>query len=247
MDLFKALLGALLIVWCPLMLFARRLPHVPDGGPFADGLFGLLGGICGGLGGFTGAIPTLWCSLRGMEKKTQRSIIQNFNLTTLAFTMAAYLATGAVTREMLPMFAIVAPAANPGVARRAPLHRLKRGDVPQGVLTLLTASGIALRFRAASSMELGFKRLKENAHSRSRLAIRAAARDLRHKPEATTVTKLDFLVMRILSPAVIERARRDYDLDLNEDDHIMRADELVERCQARTPLLLRSRRSLCRR
>jgi uncharacterized membrane protein YfcA len=102
-DLFKALLGTLLIVWCPLMLFARHLPRVPDGGPVADGLSGLLGGICGGLGGFTGAIPTLWCSLRGMEKNTQRSIVQNFNLTTLAFTMAAYLATGAVTREMLPM------------------------------------------------------------------------------------------------------------------------------------------------
>ena len=41
-DLFKALLGALLIVWCPLMLFAWRLPRVPDGGPFADGLSGLL-------------------------------------------------------------------------------------------------------------------------------------------------------------------------------------------------------------
>jgi uncharacterized protein len=144
-NLFKALLGALLIVWCPLMLFARSLPRAPDGGPLADGFSGLLGGICGGLGGFTGAIPTLWCSLRGMEKNTQRSIIQNFNLTTLAFTMAAYLATGAVTREMLPMFAIVAPAMLIPVLLGARLYiGLSEEAFRRLVLTLLTASGIAL-------------------------------------------------------------------------------------------------------
>jgi uncharacterized protein len=118
---------------------------LPDGGPFADGFSGLLGGICGGLGGFTGAIPTLWCSLRGMEKNTQRSIIQNFNLTTLAFTMAAYLATGAVTREMLPMFAIVAPAMLIPVLLGARLYiGLSEEAFRKVVLTLLTASGIAL-------------------------------------------------------------------------------------------------------
>ena len=118
---------------------------MPDGGPLADGFSGLLGGICGGLGGFTGAVPTLWCSLRGMEKNTQRSIIQNFNLTTLAFTMAAYLATGAVTREMLPMFAIVAPAMLIPVLLGARLYiGLSEEAFRKVVLTLLTASGIAL-------------------------------------------------------------------------------------------------------
>ena len=71
-----------------------------------------------------------------------------------------------------------------------------------------------------------------------RLAIRAAARDLRHKPEATTVTKPGLPVTWILSPAVIERARRDYDLDLDEDDHIMGADELVARCQGKDAALV---------
>ena len=57
------------------------------------------------------------------------------------------------------------------------------------------------------------------------------------------MTKPKLLVTRILSPAVIERARRDYDLDLDEDDHIMSADELVSAAKARTPPLSRSRRS----
>ncbi len=43
---------------------------------------------------------------------------------------------------------------------------------------------------------------------------------------------------RILSPAVIERARRDYDLDLNEADRPMAADELLARCQDKHALLV---------
>ncbi|MGV8294121.1 sulfite exporter TauE/SafE family protein, partial [Pseudomonas aeruginosa] len=51
-----------------------------------------------------------WCTLRGFNKDTQRAVIQNFNLSVLSVTMAIYLATGIVTRDMAPMFAVVAPA-----------------------------------------------------------------------------------------------------------------------------------------
>ncbi|MGL4288412.1 MAG: sulfite exporter TauE/SafE family protein, partial [Phreatobacter sp.] len=78
--LFKAVLGLLLVIWCPVMLFARHLPRVTAGGAGADGVVGLIGGVLGGIGGFTGAIPILWCTLRHMDKDTQRGIIQNFNL-----------------------------------------------------------------------------------------------------------------------------------------------------------------------
>lgn len=47
----------------------------------------------GGIGGFAGSVPTLWCTLRGFGKDTQRAVIQNFNLSMLAVTMATYLAT----------------------------------------------------------------------------------------------------------------------------------------------------------
>lgn len=47
-QLFKAVLGTLLVVWCPLMLMARNLPRIQAGGPLADGIVGGLGGIMGG-------------------------------------------------------------------------------------------------------------------------------------------------------------------------------------------------------
>jgi uncharacterized protein len=144
-HVFKATLGTMLIVWCPLMLFAKHLPRVTAGGRVADGAAGLLGGVCGGIGGFTGVVPTLWCTLRGMEKDQQRSIIQNFNMAALAFTMTAYILTGTVTRAMVPMFGIVLVCMAIPVLLGARLYiGISEATFRKIVLTLLTASGVAL-------------------------------------------------------------------------------------------------------
>ena len=144
-DAFKALLGGLLIVWCPAMLLAKRLPRIRFGGRLADGAVGMAGGVMGGIGGFTGTLPTLWCTLRGFDKDAQRAVIQNFNLSMLAVTMATYLATGIVTREMLPLFAIVAPAMLVPTLLGARLYTgISEVRFRQVVLGLLTVSGVVL-------------------------------------------------------------------------------------------------------
>jgi uncharacterized protein len=145
MDWFKAILGVLLAVWCPSMLVAQNLPRITRAGPWADGLAGMAGGVMGGIGGFTGALPTLWCTLRGMDKDTQRSVIQNFNLSMLLVTMGTYLATGLVTRDLLPLFGIVAPAMLVPTLLGARLCiGISEARFRQIVLGLLTISGIAL-------------------------------------------------------------------------------------------------------
>jgi len=120
-------------------------PTDRPGGRAADGVVGFAGGIMGGLGGFTGTLPTLWCTLRGYERDVQRSIVQNFNLSMLLVTMGTYVGTGIVTREMLPMFAIVAPAMLIPTLLGTRLY-IGISDVRfrQIVLSLLTVSGIAL-------------------------------------------------------------------------------------------------------
>lgn len=109
-DLFRTLLGAVLVVACPIMLAATQLPRIGAEGRISDGLVGLVGGTLGGIGGFTGIAPTLWYTLRGLEKDRLRSIVQNFNLATLTTTMAAYAFSGIATVEMIPIFALVLPA-----------------------------------------------------------------------------------------------------------------------------------------
>ncbi|KTC22636.1 permease [Pseudomonas putida] len=145
MNWFKAILGTLLVSWCPAMLFAKNLPKITAEGKIADGVIGMAGGIMGGLGGFTGTVPTLWCTLKGYDRDVQRSIIQNFNLSMLLVTMGTYLSTGIATREMLPYFAIVAPAMLIPTFLGTRLY-IGISDVQfrRVVLSLLTVSGISL-------------------------------------------------------------------------------------------------------
>lgn len=144
-PLFRALLGGLLVTWCPLMLLAPRLPRITRGGRLGDAASGLAGGVMGGLGGFTGAIPTLWCTLRGFDKDTQRAVIQNFNLAMLSVTFAAYLWQGIVTPAMLPSLALVLPAMLvPALIGMRVYIGISEVAFRRIVLLLLTASGVAL-------------------------------------------------------------------------------------------------------
>ncbi|HSV50711.1 MAG TPA: sulfite exporter TauE/SafE family protein [Burkholderiaceae bacterium] len=144
-DLFKALLGGFLVLWCPVMLISGSLPRIARGGRFADGVVGALGGVMGGIGGFTGVLPTLWCTLRGFDKDLQRSVIQNFNLIALAITMGIYVGTGVVTAQALPMLAIVAPAVLVSSFIGARVYvGISQTAFRRIVLGLLTASGVAL-------------------------------------------------------------------------------------------------------
>lgn len=144
-QLFKAVFGGFLTLWCPVMLMAQRLPAMTHGGRLADGVAGAAGGVMGGIGGFTGVIPTLWCTLRGFDKDEQRAVIQNFNLATLAVTMATYVGKGIVTRDMLPMFLVVAPAMLvPSLLGTRVYLGISEAAFRKIVLTLLTASGVVL-------------------------------------------------------------------------------------------------------
>lgn len=142
---FKLALGFFLVVWCPLMLFSGYLPKVSAGGRVADALAGAAGGFMGGIGGFTGVIPTLWCTLRGLEKEHQRAIIQNFNLAALSVTMIVYIGAGAVTREMLPLLPVVAVSLLlPAMLGARVYVGLSQEAFRRVVLSMLSFSGLAM-------------------------------------------------------------------------------------------------------
>ncbi|GAB2581769.1 sulfite exporter TauE/SafE family protein [Ramlibacter solisilvae] len=142
---FKTVLGATLVIVCPLMILVDRLPRVTHGGRIADAVSGGVGGLMGGIGGFSGVVPSLWCTLRGYPKDTQRSVVQNFNLAMLAVTFATYLATGIVRESHASMLALVVPAmVLPSLLGARLYRRLGDKDYRQLVLALLTASGVAL-------------------------------------------------------------------------------------------------------
>ncbi|WP_326542504.1 sulfite exporter TauE/SafE family protein [Pseudorhodoferax sp.] len=142
---FKAVLGLVLVVWCPVMLVSARLPRVRRGGRPADALAGAVGGVMGGIGGLSGVVPTLWCTLRGYERDAQRAVIQNFNLAMLSVALALHVAAGHVTTAMLPLLAIVAAAVLVPALLGARLYiGLSDAAFRRVVLGLLTASGVAI-------------------------------------------------------------------------------------------------------
>lgn len=144
-NVFKLFLGILLAVWCPVMLMMPKLPPLTFGGRYADGVIGAIGGILGGMGGFAGVVPTLWCNLRRMDKDEQRSVIQNFNLTMQTVTLVTYICSGIITRKMLPLFVVVAPAMFIPTLLGARLYlSLSETAFRKIVLSLLTLSGITL-------------------------------------------------------------------------------------------------------
>lgn len=153
---FKFGLGLTLMVCCSAMLFAQYFPRITRGGRIGDGLAGLAGGVMGGLGGFTGVVPSLWCTVRGWDKDTARAVLQNFNLAALSVTFATYVGSGLVTREMWPLFAVVIPALLiPSVLGTRLYVGLSDASFRRVILGLLTFSGLVM---IASSLPVLLKR-----------------------------------------------------------------------------------------
>jgi hypothetical protein len=142
---FKASVGVLLVVWCPLMLRARDLPRIEWGGKWMDTFVGWVGGIMGGLGGLTGPAPILWATLRGWDRHTQRGVFQVFNICMHSLTLTVYFASGTIPRAALPLFAVMVPALLvPTIAGYLLYRRFNDLTFRRVVLGLLTASGAVL-------------------------------------------------------------------------------------------------------
>lgn len=142
---FRLFVGGLLAVWCPVMLLSGRLPRITRGGRVADALAGAAGGVMGPLGGFTGAIPSLWCTLRGMDRDEQRSVLQSFNLVMLATTSLAFLHNGLITPAHLPGLGVtMAALLGPALLGMWLYTRISALAFRNVVLGLLTASGVAM-------------------------------------------------------------------------------------------------------
>jgi uncharacterized membrane protein YfcA len=84
---FAAVVGLFLIAYGGFMLFRRPMQLQRDYGRRGDVLAGLLGGITGGFAGFPGALITIWCSLKGWDKRQQRGVYQPFILIMQVLTL----------------------------------------------------------------------------------------------------------------------------------------------------------------
>lgn len=99
----------LLIVYGGYFGFRASLPTVAQPKPWVDPLVGLSGGILGGMAGLSGALPTLWLSLRAWPKVKTRTVLQSFNMVILIATVMLLLAKGAYDARALQALLVTVP------------------------------------------------------------------------------------------------------------------------------------------
>lgn len=109
-DMLKVLIGVLLIVYGGFFSFRANLPRFERRTPVLDAGVGLASGLLGGMAGLSGALLTIWCSLRPWPKAETRAVLQPFNVSILGTTTALLWWKGVYTPSTLTAFVIALPA-----------------------------------------------------------------------------------------------------------------------------------------
>ena len=107
----KLVVAAFLLAYGAFFAFRRNLPNLTRPTPALDAIVGFLGGFFGAIAGLSGALPTVWLSLRDWSKATRRAVLQPFNMVVLGLSALLLAWNGVYDGEVLVATAIAAPAA----------------------------------------------------------------------------------------------------------------------------------------
>ena len=139
---FKLVFGSFLIIWCPLMLFNPKFSFIQNANKWCDSLIGFIAGILGGLGGFSGALPSAWVMLKQLPKEKQRFILRHFNFAIQIFACIAYIIQGNIHSEHLPYIAILIFAVSiPAILGAKLFYKISEIQFKRIVLGLLFSAG----------------------------------------------------------------------------------------------------------
>jgi uncharacterized membrane protein YfcA len=105
----KLVIAGFLILYGGFFTLRRALPRFERPTPVADAAIGFAGGVLGGAAALSGALPTMWCSMRPWPKAETRAVLQPFNVAVLALTAFALAVSGAYTRETALYLALGLP------------------------------------------------------------------------------------------------------------------------------------------
>lgn len=109
-DGLKLVVACLLVVYGGFFSFRTNLPRFERRTPVLDATVGLSGGVMSGMAGLSGAVPTIWCSLRPWPKAETRAVLQPFNVVVLSATTVMLWTRGAYDSPTVTAFLIALPA-----------------------------------------------------------------------------------------------------------------------------------------
>jgi len=147
-DAIKVGIGLLLVGYSAYMLSRVALRLAPprvEAGAGADAAVGFAGGILAGIGGFSGALPTMWTDLKGLRKDEARAIFQPFIVVTHIVAVASLAAGGFFDAQAGWSLLAALPALALGTYLGVKAyHRLPAEGFRLVLLGLLLVSGLSL-------------------------------------------------------------------------------------------------------
>jgi uncharacterized membrane protein YfcA len=112
---------------------------------FRAAIVGFGGGLIGGLTAMPGAVPTIWCDLRGMPKDQQRGLVQPYIMAMQVFALALMLSRHTLSTEALLNVTLTLPALASGAfVGIIMFHRVSDRSFRSIVLGVLAVSGLLL-------------------------------------------------------------------------------------------------------
>ena len=143
-GMLKLVLGTFLSPTAPTRVVSPRLHTISFGGRGADAVVGFIGGVLGGIGGYSGVLPTIWTQLRGWPKDIARGVYQPYIIVVQRITLAGIVWV-TLDRIGLMLLPSVLPPLLLGTWIGWQLYgRLDERRFRQGLGLLLIASGATL-------------------------------------------------------------------------------------------------------
>ncbi len=144
-QLFKAVVGLILVAYAGYALLRRRALQIAWGGAGADGVVGFLGGVLGGLAGISGVFPVIWTDIRGWSKDRRRGILQCFNTAILVLALGSHAVSGLLDLKVGTALVAALPGTIGGAQLGAYIYRRLTDRLYQrAILVLLLLSGALL-------------------------------------------------------------------------------------------------------
>lgn len=144
----KLVVAGFLILYGGFFSLRASLPTLTRPTPWTDRGIGFAGGVLGGAASLSGALPTMWCSLRPWPKAETRAVLQPYNLFVMAGSALLHAVQGAYTWRSVFFIAIALPVTI--IFTQIGIHtfqRLTDGQFRRLLVSAMLVSGVVLIVR----------------------------------------------------------------------------------------------------
>ena len=145
-GIFRVGFGLFLVAYAAVMLLRpKATPATQSASRLRDAIVGFGGGLIGGLTAMPGALPTIWCALRGLPKDQQRGIVQPYITVMQVFALAVMLMHNSFSARTLVSLTYSLPALAIGAGVGVLMfHRVNDVMFRSAVLSVLMFAGVFL-------------------------------------------------------------------------------------------------------